>query len=215
MPRAPAESSTNGQRGKLTMKHHDPKIEKQNLWLRDQIARLPDEPPPMDFTMGIMDRISPKKPGFWRRLRLRLPVRPAAMMRPIPAAAAVTVLIGIAIAVKIFWISPVVRLPDKIHAHIGTKSVSFVLDWPSAEKVAVLGSFNHWSPEHDTMHRNQSDGTWQLTIELEPGRYAYVFLVDDAKIIADPRALWEQDDEFGTRNSIVTIENGSSDENRI
>ena len=197
------------------MKHRDPRLEEENRWLRDQIARLPDEPPPVEFTMGVMDRISSKKPGSWRRLQLRLAQLSAVLMRHVPSAAAVTLLIGIAIAVKTFWISPAVRLPDRIHAHIGTKSVSFVLDWPSAEKVAVLGSFNNWSPEHDLMHRNQSDGTWQLTIELRPGRYAYVFLVDDAKIIADPRALWEQDDEFGTRNSIVTIENGNSDENRI
>jgi hypothetical protein len=54
-----------------------------------------------------------------------------------------------------------------------------------------------------------------LTMDLQPGRYAYVFMVDDSRIIVDPHALWEQDDEFGTRNSIVTIENGNSDENRI
>lgn len=197
------------------MENRDSKQDQEYRWLKGQIARLPDAPPPVEFTERVMDRISPKKPGFWRRLRLLLPAPPAMVMRPVPAAVVMTVLIGIAFAVRTFWISPSVQPPGNIHARTGVKSVSFVLDWPSAEKVAVLGSFNHWSPEHDLMHRNQSDGTWQLTMELQPGRYAYVFLVDDAWIIADPRALWEQDDEFGTRNSIVTIENGNSDENRI
>jgi hypothetical protein len=197
------------------MKNRDSEKKREYRWLTDQIARLPDAPPPVDFTERVMDRLSPKKPGFWRRLRLRLPVPLTVVMHPAPAAALATVLIGIGIAVNTLWISPTVQSPVEIPASPGAKSVSFVLDWPSAEKVAVLGSFNHWSPEHDLMHRNQSDGIWQLSIALQPGRYAYVFMVDDTRIIADPRALWEQDDEFGTRNSIVTIENGNSDENRI
>ena len=197
------------------MENQGPKRDQEYKWLISRIARLPDAPPPAEFTEGVMNRLSPKKPGFWRRLRLRLLFPSAVVIRPVPAAAAATVLIAIGIAVKTFWLSPGIHSPDGAHAHPDTKSVNFVLDWPAAEKVAVLGSFNHWSPEHDLMHRSQSDGTWQLTMELQPGRYAYVFMVDDAWIIADPRALWEQDDEFGTRNSIVTIENGNSDENRI
>jgi hypothetical protein len=197
------------------MEHRDPERAQEYRWLKSQIARLPDATPPGEFTGRVMDRISPKKPGFWRRLRLRLPVPSAVMIRPAAAALAAAVLIAIGITARTFWLSPAVQSPDGTQARAGAKSVNFVLDWPSAEKVAVLGSFNHWSPDHDLMHRNQSDGTWQLTMELHPGRYAYVFMVDDAWIIADPRALWEQDDEFGTRNSIITIENGNSDENRI
>jgi hypothetical protein len=183
--------------------------------LAGQIARLPDSPPPPEFTENVMARISPKKPGFWRRLRLRLPVPPLFGMHPAPAAAIAMVLIGVGIAITTFRLLPVAQSPVKMPARTDAKSVNFILDWPSAEKVAVMGSFNHWSPGHDLLHRNQSDGTWQLTVQLPPGRYAYVFLVDDAWIIADPHALWEQDDEFGTRNSIVTIENWNSDENRI
>jgi hypothetical protein len=197
------------------MNHRDADREQEQRWLKAQIARLPDVPPPADFTEKVMDRISPKRPGFWRRLRLRLPLPPGFAMRPATVAAAAAVLISIGIAARAIWLSPAVQSPGEIHAPSGAKRVSFVLDWPSAEKVAVLGSFNHWSPEHDLMHRNQSDGTWQLTMDLQPGRYAYVFMVDDSRIIVDPHALWEQDDEFGTRNSIVTIENGNSDENRI
>jgi Glycogen recognition site of AMP-activated protein kinase len=197
------------------MKDRDPIKDREYRWLTGRIARMPDTSPPVDFTAGVMDRISPKKPVFWRRLGLRLQIRLTAFARPVPAAAAMAVLIGIAIAAKIFWIAPAAQSPVTLPVTPDAKSVSFILDWPSAEKVAVLGSFNNWSPQHDLMHRNQSDGTWQLTIELRPGRYAYVFMVDDTKIIADPRALWEQDDEFGTRNSIITIENGNSDENRI
>ena len=197
------------------MKHRDSKEDRDYRRLAGHIARLPEVPPPTEFTERVMERISPKKPGFWRRLRLRLPVPPSMVMRPVSAAVAVTVLIGIGIAVNTFWITPVVQSPDQLHAHADAKSVSFELDWPGAEKVAILGSFNHWAPGKNLMHRNQTDGTWQLTMELQPGRYAYVFMVDDARIIADPRALWEQDDEFGTRNSIVTVENGNSDENRI
>ncbi len=180
------------------------------------IARLPDEPPPADFTQTVMGHITPKRVSFFRRLRIRLlcPLT-AVAIRPLPAAAATAMLVGLLFAFKAFWISPAGYPSTETTGNPLAKTVNFILDWPSAEKVAVIGSFNHWQPEHYRMHRNQSDGTWQLTIDLQPGRHAYAFIVDDSQIISDPRALWEQDDGFGTRNSIITIENGNSDENRI
>ena len=197
------------------MQNQGSQKDKEYRWLTGQIARLPDLSPPDDLTERVMSRISPKKTAFWNRVRLRLASSMVVITRPLPAAVAATLLIGMALAVKSFWISPAIQSPVQIPIGLHAKSVSFMLNLPSAKKVAILGSFNNWSPEHDLMHRNPSDGTWKLTIELEPGRYAYVFMVDDARIIADPHALWEQDDEFGTRNSIVTIENGNPDENRI
>jgi hypothetical protein len=199
----------------MTMQNQGSKKDQENRWLTGQIAHLPDLSPPDDFTERVMSRISPKKTGFWSRIRLRLTSSMVVITRPLPAAVAATLLISMALAVKSFWISPATQSPVRIPVGPHAKSVSFMLNLPSAKKVAVLGSFNNWSPEHDLMHRNASNGAWKVTIKLQPGRYAYVFMVDDDRIIADPHALWEQDDEFGTRNSIVTIENGNSDENRI
>ena len=45
------------------MKHRDSKEDRDYRWLTGQIARLPDVPPPTEFTERVMERIAPKKPG--------------------------------------------------------------------------------------------------------------------------------------------------------
>lgn len=180
------------------------------------IASLPDESPPADFTQSVMQQIRPKTMGFWKRIQWRL-LTPWALisLRPLPTAVAAALLAGLVIATQPYWIASQRQAPVAKMTHPQTKAVNFMLDWPSAEKVAVMGSFNHWQPEQFPMRRNPSDGTWQLTIDLEPGRHAYAFVIDGTRVISDPHALWEQEDGFGTRNSIITLENGYSDENRI
>jgi len=186
----------------------------ENRKLTGMIARMTDEAPPADFTQKVMQHIRPKRISAWQRLRIRL-LTPLAIIsvRPLPAVAAATALAGLIVAFNTLWFTHTGSLPGK-GTVAGAEPVNFVLDFPSARKVAVIGSFNHWQPENYQMHRDRNDGTWRLTIELQPGRHAYAFIVDDDRIIADPRALWEQDDGFGTRNSIITIQNGNSDENR-
>lgn len=198
------------------MKSRDLQDDQTTRDLTALIARLPDESPPADFTQSVMQQIAPKTAGFrgrlWRRLLTPWVVIP---IRPLPATAALVLLAGLVIATRSFWMPLHERRPIAEMVHTQTKSVNFILDWPAAEKVAVMGSFNRWQPEQYPMHRNPSDGTWQLTIKLQPGRHAYAFVIDGSQVISDPHALWGQDDGFGARNSILTIENGNSDEDRI
>ena len=180
------------------------------------IARMQDVPPPTGLTQEVMRRIAPKRPTLWQRLRIRLSCPLTVIdIRPLPTAAAAVLLIGFILVIKAFWVSPAGYPPSAANGGSRDQMVSFTLDWPGAEKVAVIGSFNSWRSEHYLMQRNPSDGSWELTIRLQPGRYAYAFVIDDKQIIADPRSLWEQDDGFGTRNSIITIEDRNSHENRI
>ena len=180
------------------------------------IARMPDKPPPADLTYRVMQCIAPKRPTFWGWLRVRISSPFAIIgMRPLPATATAVLLAGLIFAFKAFGPLPATHQPIAAAVSSGDRTVNFTLDWPVAEKVAVIGSFNGWRPEHYFMHRNPSDGNWELTVRLQPGRYAYAFLIDDKQIIADPRSLWELDDGFGTRNSIITIEDRNSHENRV
>jgi len=53
----------------------------------------------------------------------------------------------------------------------------------NAGEVAVAGTFNGWSPAADKMKK--ADGIWTITIEAEPGKHQYKFIVD-GQWITDP-----------------------------
>jgi hypothetical protein len=72
-----------------------------------------------------------------------------------------------------------------------------------AAAVAVVGSFNGWSPESHPMSK-QGD-VWELTLSLAPGRYAYRFLVDGKKQVLDPSSAATEPDGYGGRNSVLVV----------
>jgi len=74
-----------------------------------------------------------------------------------------------------------------------------------ARKVNLVGDFNAWSPAADPMTDENGDGEWTLFYPLEPGRYAYKFVIDGKKWIADPTNPIAEPDGFDGRNSIVVI----------
>jgi 1,4-alpha-glucan branching enzyme len=46
-----------------------------------------------------------------------------------------------------------------------------------AQKVCLAGSFNQWSAQAFCMKKDK--GLWTLSVSLSPGRYQYLFLIDD------------------------------------
>lgn len=75
----------------------------------------------------------------------------------------------------------------------------------SALNVGVAGSFNDWRPQATPMRR-ADDGSWSVTVELPPGAYQYLFVIDGSAWVADPAAARTLEDGFGRRNSLVVIE---------
>ena len=61
----------------------------------------------------------------------------------------------------------------------GTVNVVFTLPADvEADRVALCGDFNDWSAEATALERGD-DGTWQVSVPLEPGRsYRYRYLLD-------------------------------------
>ncbi|HEX6790888.1 MAG TPA: isoamylase early set domain-containing protein [Candidatus Krumholzibacteria bacterium] len=74
---------------------------------------------------------------------------------------------------------------------------------PEANSVAVVGSFNGWSPASNPM-RKQGD-TWELTLSLLPGRYSYRFVVDQKKQVLDPSQSATEPDGYGGKNSVLVV----------
>jgi hypothetical protein len=72
-----------------------------------------------------------------------------------------------------------------------------------AGSVAVVGSFNGWSPAVNPM--SKKGDTWELTLSLLPGKYSYRFLVDKNKQVLDPSATATEPDGYGGKNSIMVV----------
>ncbi|MCF7918833.1 MAG: alpha-glucosidase C-terminal domain-containing protein [Candidatus Cloacimonetes bacterium] len=72
----------------------------------------------------------------------------------------------------------------------------------SATSVNVAGEFNGWSTTDDPM--TKKGDTWQIELNLEPGKYMYKFVVNGSEWKADPENPDVADDGFGGQNSVLT-----------
>jgi len=63
-----------------------------------------------------------------------------------------------------------------------TKKVLFRLYAPHSRYVSLIGSFNNWDSETDTMKRT-SDGYYEIIKSLIPGEYAYLFRIDGKDVV--------------------------------
>ncbi|MBA7625750.1 1,4-alpha-glucan branching enzyme GlgB [subsurface metagenome] len=78
--------------------------------------------------------------------------------------------------------------------------------------VSLRGSFNSWG---EWPMEKQSDGTWSITVDLEPGEYQYKFFINGkwpqdmstarAGGPVDPNAIGYVNDGFGGQNAICRI----------
>lgn len=73
----------------------------------------------------------------------------------------------------------------------------------SARSVYLAGDFNGWDPKAYPMKKTGTD--WTFPVHLSAGKHRYKFVVDGKWIIDPSNKLWEQN-EYGTGNSIVWIE---------
>ena len=72
-----------------------------------------------------------------------------------------------------------------------------------AGSVAVVGSFNGWSPAVNPMAKKGD--VWELTLSLLPGKYSYRFLVDQKKQVLDPSSKQTEPDGYGGKNSVLVV----------
>ncbi len=75
---------------------------------------------------------------------------------------------------------------------------------PKASSVAVVGSFNGWSPKANILRRG-ADGLWRTEIRLRPGSFQYKLVVDGTRWIADPANSSRVSDGFGAVNSVLVV----------
>lgn len=87
----------------------------------------------------------------------------------------------------------------------GKKRVTFNFAMGNgAEAVNVTGDFCDWKADAYPMKKGK-DGCWKKMVYLEPGQYEYRFVVD-GDWQSDPEAPESVPNDFGTTNSVVTVE---------
>jgi hypothetical protein len=168
------------------------------------IRRVPYDEPDPALTHRIMAGLQPRRLGWLARL-----VRTART----PFRFSVTPLGALTAALVVFVVGGILfrqmtgpAVPPGADALYPTGvPVVFQLNDPGAHSVAVMGTFNDWNPRGYEMKRDPATGQWMLKIRLQPGQHDYVFWVDNAKVVPDPRADLNQDDGFGTVNSVIFI----------
>lgn len=83
--------------------------------------------------------------------------------------------------------------------------VQFGVSLPEARSVAVVGSFNGWSPAAHRMTRVTPKGLWSVVIPLAEGEHAFMYLVDGARWLVPPLAEDFVTDGFGKTNGLVVV----------
>jgi 1,4-alpha-glucan branching enzyme len=74
---------------------------------------------------------------------------------------------------------------------------------PRAREVLVAGTFNNWQPIAATPQPAE-EGKWGRELQLAPGKYEYLFVVD-GQWLPDPVAASYVPNPFGGRNSLLEI----------
>ena len=97
-----------------------------------------------------------------------------------------------------------VRTPGQAPIEPHLVPVRFAMAAPAAQVVEVAGDFNGWARGKLRMSDEDGDGVWTTTVELPRGRYAYMFVIDDAWVPDPDAAVW-RDDGFGGKNAIIEI----------
>ncbi len=87
----------------------------------------------------------------------------------------------------------------------GQVAVTFTHEAAGAAGVYLAGEMNSWSDSADLM--TNTDGVWSLVVNLDPGDYAYKFVVDGSWT-QDPNNPNTTEDGFGGQNSSVHVPAG-------
>jgi hypothetical protein len=74
---------------------------------------------------------------------------------------------------------------------------------PGAQRVVLIGDFNHWNPESHPL-RIAVDGWWEVALALPVGLYQYAYLVD-GQAVTPGEADRTVDDGFGGRNGLLEV----------
>ncbi|HET9362461.1 MAG TPA: isoamylase early set domain-containing protein [Vicinamibacterales bacterium] len=178
-------------------------IELERLMLG--VADLPRPAATHEFVARVMERTA-ERPSAWQRAIDALWAPHAFRWNLAGATALAALLVAGALSARSLMVPPASTPAPVAAAPAGPSPVlvRLVVLQPDAMSVALAGDFNGWDPMRTPLEQTSS-GAWTVTIPLEPGRYEYMFVVDGKEWIADPFAVEQSDDGFGSRNAVLDV----------
>lgn len=82
--------------------------------------------------------------------------------------------------------------------------MTFELEAPDVKEVYLIGTFNGWNLNANPMKKNR-EGVWKTVVNLIPGTYDYLFLVD-GEYAEDPRAKYSKPNEYDGHDSVIILQ---------
>ena len=177
--------------------------EEQKSWEKvfSSLNSIKPIPVPGNFTQNIMAKVSKEEihPSWVDSLRRSFFI-PKYSFRIAGSLATAAIMIFFAFAF-------IFNAPDTSPICLAEVQFSLKLNDSKAHIVAIAGDFNGWNPQANLLEDLDGDGIWTGTLNLEPGKYEYMFVIDGEKWLPDPNALRYVKDGFGNKNAILEINN--------
>jgi hypothetical protein len=178
------------------------------LHLTRMLRDMPDHEPPPNLADTVLRSLKPKKLSVWRRLYLWAVSPLSITISPVKLMPAAAVSLGLILFVLFNTLPGHKNLLSENERGEDLVPVTFILHYPQAQAVSVIGSFNRWNPAGFEMRKEKEKDFWVLEIKLPKGRHEYAFLVNDKEVVADPNAAFRKPDLFGNTNSIIFVSDG-------
>lgn len=87
-------------------------------------------------------------------------------------------------------------------------AVTFKIYAPTVEKIELIGTFSDWMREGITLKGPDAVGYWGCGLSLPPGRYEYLFLVDEDRLVKGQGEGSHRPDGFGYKNNVLLLREG-------
>ena len=193
-----------------------PSCREEYLKLKQVVSTLGSispQPAPEILTQSIMTKISQEEiqiqSSWMDRLKKRIYIPNLSFPRKWESIFSFRLVATAAAAVLVmfFTFTFIFNTPDTSPICSAEVQFSLRVSDNKAHTVAIAGDFNGWNPQTDILEDSEGDGIWTGTLQLEPGRYEYMFVLDGEKWFPDPNALRYVKDGFGNKNAILEINN--------
>ncbi len=86
---------------------------------------------------------------------------------------------------------------------IERREIEFCVKAPAAQSVRLAADFTNWEAFSIQMTK-YAGGVWHAAVPLDPGHYAYRFIVD-GEWRNDPSCAQSMANPFGTTNSVIHV----------
>ncbi|MEJ2467062.1 MAG: hypothetical protein P8045_15420 [Candidatus Thiodiazotropha sp.] len=175
--------------------------------LTERMRELPTRDEPLDFTDGVMARVSDIRRPWWVRLWIYLTRAHEVRVNLLGALAAAAAVVA-SVAVGVQLLRQEGTMPAPITAEVQKEYLMrFSYNDPQATQVYVAGSFNDWRKQQIQLTDSAGKGVWIGVLPLKPGIYEYMFYVDGHWVM-DEHAQRYKDDGFGRKNAILELGTG-------